>query len=262
MIDYTDIENLTNNCLQWIKIYFNNLNKKKAIIGISGGKDSTVTAMLCVKALGKENVIGILMPNGKQKDIKDSIKVVESLGIEHYTINIGETCNALMDEIVKQVAAPGEDTRINTPARLRMTTLYALSPMFDALVANTCNLSEDTVGYATLYGDSAGSFAPLSKLTTEEIVAIGDYLSKGLNVPTELIHKTPIDGLQPKSDEEKLGFTYHEVNELIRKGIKGKNYEQIKKMYFKNKFKTDIIQIPAFDPKLPNYNINPIGSLL
>ena len=263
MIDYVDIENLTNNCLQWIKIYFNNLNKKKAIIGISGGKDSTVTAMLCVKALGKENVIGILMPNGKQKDIADSLKVVETLGISHYTINIDKAFKGIINEISTQVETPvSEDTKINTPARLRMTTLYALSPMFDALVANTCNLSEDTVGYATLYGDSAGSFAPLSKLTTEEIVAIGDYLSKDLNVPTELIHKTPIDGLQPKSDEEKLGFTYHEVNELIRKGVKGKNYEQIKTMYFKNKFKTDIIQIPAFDPKLPNYNINPIGSLL
>ena len=264
MIDYTTIESQANNCIQWIKTYFNNLNKKKAIIGISGGKDSTVTAMLCVKALGKENVIGILMPNGKQKDIKDSLKVVESLGIEHYTINIEVPFKGVMEEIAQQVGNACEDTKINTPARLRMTTLYALSPMFDALVANTCNLSESTVGYATLYGDNAGSFAPLSMLTTEEIIAIGDYLSLELNVPTELVHKTPIDGLQPKSDEEKLGFTYHEVNELIRKGIKGQNYDKIKKMYVKNKFKTDIIRIPCYvpSPALLNYNINPIGSLL
>ena len=264
MIDYTSIDSQANNCIQWIKTYFDNLNKKKAIIGISGGKDSTVTAMLCVRALGKENVIGVLMPNGKQNDIADSMKVVETLGIEHYTLNIEAAFNGIINEVTTQVGTPSEDTKINTPARLRMTMLYALSPMFDALVANTCNLSEDTVGYATLYGDSAGSFAPLSQLTTEEIIAIGDYLTQDLKVPTELIHKTPIDGLQPKSDEEKLGFTYHEVNELIRKGVKGKNYDKIKSMCVKNKFKTDIIRIPCYipSPALPNYNISPIGSLL
>lgn len=251
-----DAEVLMNECLQWIKIKFDSLNKKKALIGISGGKDSTVVAGLCVKALGKENVIGILMPNGTQKDIADSLKVVETLGIEHHTLNINGAFKGIIKEITEQVGEPVEDTRINTPARLRMTMLYALSPMFNALVANTCNLSEDTVGYATLFGDAAGSFAPVSRLTTEEIIAIGDILTNELGLPTELIHKTPVDGLQPKTDEEKLGFTYHEVNELIREGVRGPHYEQIKKMYYANKFKTDIIQIPAYEPHLPNYITN------
>ena len=247
---------LTNECLQWTKIRFDQLNKKKALIGISGGADSTVVAMLLVKALGKENVIGIMMPNGKQKDISDSICVVEALGIEHHTLNINGAFKSIIKEITEQIGEPVEDTNINTPARLRMTMLYALSPMYNALVANTCNLSEDTVGYATLYGDSAGSFAPISKLTKDEVIAIGDILAPELGVPTDLIHKTPIDGLQPLSDEEKLGFTYHEVHELIREGKRGPHHEQIKKMYYANKFKTDIIQIPAYEPHLPNYITN------
>lgn len=264
MIDYTDIQTQTNNCIQWIKIYFDSLNKKKAIIGISGGKDSTVTAMLCVKALGKENVIGVLMPNDKQNDIDDSIKVVESLGIDHCTINIGSTVKKLTNEIVLHVANVVKDTKINMPARIRMTTLYALSPMFDALVANTCNLSEDTIGYSTLYGDSAGSFAPIAQFTTDEVVAIGEYLSKEFNMPSELIHKKPADGLQTLSDEERFGFSYREINDLIRKGVKGPHYDKIKQMYNANKFKTDIIRIPCYmpNPALPNYNVKQIGSLL
>lgn len=247
---------LTNECLQWIKIRFDQLNKKKALVGISGGADSTVVSMLLVKALGKENVIGIMMPNGEQKDISDSIRVVESLGIKHYTLNIERAYSGIADEIVEKVGELVEDTKINTPARERMTMLFALSPMFNALVANTCNLAEDTVGFATLFGDAAGSFAPISKLTKDEVIAIGDILAPELGVPTDLIHKTPIDGLQPLSDEEKLGFTYHEVHELIRDGKRGPHYEQIKKMYYANKFKTDIIQIPAYEPRLPNYITN------
>lgn len=258
MIDYTDIESQANNCIQWIKTYFNNLNKKKAIIGISGGKDSTVTAMLCVKALGKENVIGILMPNGKQKDIKDSLKVVESLGIEHYTINIEVPFKSIMEEIAQKVGNASEDTKINTPARLRMTTLYALSPMFDALVANTCNLSEDYApgGYATLFGDNAGSFAPLQDLTTDEVIAIGDYLSAELNIPTELIHKTPIDGLQVLTDEQKISkqtgivnWTYARFNKLLRgekHDFTNEEVELLRKGANAGKFKRDIVQIPKF----------------
>lgn len=241
------MKTLTKNCVNWVKDYFANLGQTKAVVGISGGKDSTVVAAICVAALGKENVFGVMMPNGVQKDISDSQKVIDHLGIKGFTVNIGNAFNDLCNEICLGQELT-YDTKTNLPARLRMSTLYAVGQTLGAMVANTCNLSEDIVGYATLYGDSAGSFAPLSHLTTEEVMEIGD----DLGMPTELVHKTPIDGLQPLTDEDKLGFTYHEVNELIRKGVKGPNYEKIMKMYRANKFKTDIIQIPYFNPHLPN----------
>jgi len=241
------MKTLSKNCVNWVKEYFANLGQTKAVVGISGGKDSTVVAAICVAALGKENVFGVMMPNGVQKDISDSQKVIDHLGIKGFTVNIGNAFNDLCNEICLGQELT-YDTKTNLPARLRMSTLYAVGQTLGAMVANTCNLSEDVVGYATLYGDSAGSFAPLSHLTTEEVMEIGD----DLGMPTELVHKTPIDGLQPLTDEDKLGFTYHEVNELIRKGVKGQNYEKIMKMYRANKFKTDIIQIPYFNPHLPN----------
>lgn len=241
---------ITEKCITWIKEYFAKLGQTKAVLGISGGKDSTVVAALCVAALGKENVYGVLMPCGEQKDISDSHKVCEWLGIQNYTINIGPAFDNLFGQMVAAVPdADSYDTKTNLPARLRMATVYGMGQLVRAMVANTCNISEDTVGYATLFGDSAGSFAPLSHLTTEEVMEIGD----DLGMPHELVHKTPIDGLQPKSDEDKLGFTYHEVNELIRNGVQGPNYEKIMKMYRANKFKTEIIQIPYFDPKRANY---------
>ena len=244
------MKELTKNVIDWIKGNTKRIGSTKAIVGISGGKDSTVVAALCVEALGKENVFGLMMPNGEQKDISDSYKVVDHLGIEFDIVNIGDAFREIGASI------PGffnsDAARTNLPARLRMSTLYAYGQTIDAIVMNTCNLSEDTVGYATLFGDAAGSLAPLSHLTTEEIMEIGD----DLGLPTELVHKTPIDGLQPLSDEDKLGFTYHEVNELIRKGIKGPNYEKIIKMYRNNKFKTEIIQIPYYDSFLPNYITN------
>lgn len=242
------MKELTKNVVNWVKEYFANLGQTKAVVGISGGKDSTVVAAICVAALGKENVFGVMMPNGVQKDISDSQAVINHLGIKGFTVNIGNAFNDLCNEICLGQELT-YDTKTNLPARLRMSTLYAVGQTLGAMVANTCNLSEDIVGYATLYGDSAGSFAPLSHLTTEEVIEIGD----DLGMPTELVHKTPIDGLQPLTDEDKLGFTYHEVNELIRKNVKGPNYDKIMKMYKANKFKTDIIRIPYFDPKLPNY---------
>ena len=190
---------LTVNVINWVKEKTAEINGKKVIVGISGGKDSTVVAAICVAALGKENVFGLLMPNGDQKDISDSYKVVDHLGIDHDIVNISEAFREI------GAAIPGfyqsDAARTNLPARLRMSTLYAYGQTINAIVMNTCNLSEDAVGYATLYGDSAGSLAPLSHLTTEEVMEIGD----DLGLPHDLVHKTPIDGLQPLSDEDKLG---------------------------------------------------------
>lgn len=241
------MKTLTRNCVNWTKAILEKNHQTKVVIGISGGKDSSVVAAICAKAIGQENVIGVMMPNGEQKDIADSQKLIDFLGIKSVTVNIGNAFNDLCNAMNLGVEL-SYDTLTNLPARLRMSTLYAVAQTYGAFVANTCNLSEDTVGFATLYGDNAGSFAALSKLTTEEIMEIGD----DLGLPYELVHKVPIDGLQPKTDEDKLGFTYHEVNELIRKGIKGPHFEKIMDMYRKNKFKLDIVRIPYFDPHLPN----------
>lgn len=241
------MKTLTRNVVNWTKAILEKNRQKKVVIGISGGKDSSVVAAICAKAIGPENVIGVMMPNGEQKDIADSQSLIAHLGIKSTTVNIGNAFNDLCNAINLGVEL-SYDTKTNLPARLRMSTLYAVAQTVGGFVANTCNLSEDTVGYATLYGDNAGSFAPISKLTTEEVMEIGD----DLGLPFELVHKVPIDGLQPKTDEDKLGFTYHEVNELIRKGIKGPHFDKIMDMYRKNKFKLDIVRIPYFDPHLPN----------
>lgn len=243
-------EKLRTQAVEWIRHYMKSTGGRKAVIGISGGKDSTVAAALCVEALGKENVIGVMMPNGVQADIKDSEKIIKHLGIDSLVVDIQYAYMNLVNQINEHHIT--SQAQINMPPRLRMTVLYGVAQNIGGRVVNTCNLSEDTTGYSSLYGDSAGDFSPLSRLTTEEIVGIGDTLG----LPHELVHKTPSDGLCGLTDEDNLGFTYHEINELIRKGVKGPHYDEIINKYKANKFKTEIIRIPAFEPTnpiLPNY---------
>ena len=206
-------EKTANDVINWVKTYFekNASPSTYAVIGISGGKDSSVAAAVCAKALGKDRVTGVLMPQGEQADISFSHLLVDTLGIKSYTVNIGETVSTFMNELEKHIE-PSQQARINTPARIRMTTLYAIGACVGARVVNTCNLSEDWVGYSTKFGDAAGDFSPLSDLTVTEVLQIGDYLG----LPKELVHKVPIDGLCGKTDEENLGFTYAELDRYIR----------------------------------------------
>ena len=206
--------------VQWIRDWFEeNGPGCNAVIGISGGKDSSIVAGLCVEALGRDRVIGVTMPNGVQKDISDSMKLINHLGIRYYNVNIGEAYKALMGEVEKELRSQNTEvssqTIINMPPRLRMTTLYAISQSMNGRVANTCNLSEDWVGYSTRYGDAAGDFSPLGGLTVQEVKAIG----KELGLPIDLVEKTPSDGLCGKSDEDNLGFTYAVLDKYIRTGI-------------------------------------------
>ncbi len=207
-----------NNLIEWIRNYFLENGKNcNAIVGISGGCDSSVTAALLVKALGKDRVIGVLMPNGNQHDIDCSYQLINFLGIKYYVINIEDAFNGLTNEIDKKVNVDAKSFDIyktNTPARIRMTTLYGISGLFNGRVANTCNLSEDYVGYSTKYGDSAGDFAPISNFTKTEVRILGEELG----LPSNLIYKIPEDGMSNKSDEEKLGFTYEILDKYIRTG--------------------------------------------
>lgn len=208
-----DAKKTANDLTEWIRDYFKSTAspETKAVIGISGGKDSSVAAAICVQALGKERVIGIMMPQGVQTDIDYSRRICDFLDIKAYTINIGDIVASFMDEFKKHMELTTQ-TVINTPARIRMTTLYAAAAALGGRVVNTCNLSEDWVGYSTKYGDAAGDFSPLSDLTVTEVLAVGDELG----LPYDIVHKVPTDGLCGKTDEENLGFTYAMLDRYIR----------------------------------------------
>jgi NAD+ synthase len=203
--------------VQWIADYFKNNASPadKAVIGISGGKDSSIVAALCAEALGKARVLGVLMPQGEQHDIAVSYDLCRTLGIEFVELNIEKSVQNLYDEISKSGLKLNDIATFNTPARVRMTVLYAVSAVVGGRVANTSNLSEDYVGYATKFGDSAGDFSPLSDLTVTEVKAVG----REAGLPARFIDKVPLDGLCGKTDEENLGFSYEVLDRYIREGI-------------------------------------------
>lgn len=243
-----DVKKVTEDIIVWIREWFEKNGKGcNAILGISGGKDSSVAAALCVAALGKERVIGVLMPNGEQHDIDMSQKLVDHLGIESYTINIKEGYEGLLKEVSEQLGGVSRDTEINLAPRVRMATLYAVGQSRNGRVVNTCNLSEDWVGYSTRYGDSVGDFSPLSMLCVREVKAIGRYLG----LPEDLIEKVPIDGLCGQTDEEKLGFTYEMLDRYIREGIceDAEKKAKIDRLYAINRFKVRFMDVFPYDPR-------------
>ena len=237
-------EKTKNECVQWIRDFFeNNGPSCNAVIGISGGKDSSIVAALCVEALGKDRVIGVLMPNGEQADIDMAKLLVEHLGIKHYIVNIKDSFDGIIKNIPFELSG---QSMVNLAPRLRMTTLYAVSQSNNGRVANTCNLSEDWVGYSTRYGDNAGDFSPCSNLTVQEMKAIGRLIG----LPSVLVEKVPIDGLCGKTDEDNLGFTYAELDRYIREGIidDSKKKEKIDRMHKMNAFKLQLM--PSFTPEI------------
>jgi NAD+ synthase len=239
-----DAKKTKDRCVKWIRRFFEkNGPGCNAVIGISGGKDSSVTAALCVEALGKDRVIGVLMPNGEQKDIDMAKLLVNHLGIRHYIVNIKDAVDGVKNSIPFELS---EQSRINLPPRIRMSTLYAVSQSNNGRVANTCNLSEDWVGYSTRYGDSVGDFSPCSHLTVAEVKAIG----RVLGLPEVLIEKKPSDGLCGKTDEDNLGFTYATLDRYIREGKidDPATKERIDTLHKKNLFKLKLM--PSFDPKI------------
>ena len=239
-----DVEKTKNECVEWIRKFFEeNGPGCNAVIGISGGKDSSIVAALCVEALGKDRVIGVLMPNGEQADIDMAMLLVEHLGIRHYIVNIKDAFDGVVKNIPFELS---EQSRINLAPRIRMSTLYAVSQSHNGRVANTCNLSEDWVGYSTRYGDSVGDFSPCSNLTVREMKAIGRLLG----LPAILVDKVPSDGLCGKTDEDNLGITYAELDRYIREGVieNQAKKEIIDRKHKMNAFKLQLM--PAFDPKI------------
>ena len=239
-----DVKKTTEAAVQWIRDWFEENGKGcNAVIGISGGKDSSIVAALCVKALGKERVIGVLMPNGEQSDIDCSKQLVAHLGIPFYVCNIKKAVDGVLESLQTSGVEISRQTIVNLPPRIRMSTLYALSQSNNGRVANTCNLSEDWVGYSTRYGDAAGDFSPLGKLTVQEVKAIGKYLE----LPVNLVEKVPSDGLTDRTDEDNLGFTYAVLDKYIRTGIceDEQTKAKIDRLHKLNEFK--LKPIPCFE---------------
>ena len=242
-------EKVTNAAVKWIQDWFE-LNGKgcNAVIGISGGKDSSVVAALCAKALGKDRVIGVLMPNGKQSDIHDSEELVAYLGIPYYVCNIKKAVDGVLESLQESGVEASRQTIVNLPPRIRMSTLYALSQSMNGRVANTCNLSEDWVGYSTRYGDAAGDFSPLGKLTVQEVKAVGKYLG----LPLHLVDKVPSDGLTDRTDEDNLGFTYAVLDKYIRTGVceDEQTKARIDRLHTLNEFKLKPIPCYEYTPEV------------
>ena len=239
-----DAKRIKDECVLWIQSFFEqNGPDCNAVVGISGGKDSSIAAALCVEALGADRVIGVLMPQGQQHDIDMAYLLVNHLGIKHYVVNIKDAVDGILGNIPDELPLTRLATT-NLPPRIRMATLYAVSQSCNGRVCNTCNLSEDWVGYSTRYGDSVGDFSPLSHLTVTEVKQIGRLLG----LPDALVDKVPIDGLCGKTDEENLGFTYDTLDRYIRTGCieDAKTRERIDSMHVKNMFKLQLM--PSFVP--------------
>lgn len=248
---------IVNEVVKWIQDFFDkNSDNGNAVLGISGGKDSSVAAALCVEALGKDRVIGVLMPNGEQLDIGYAIKLCDTLGIRHTVVNIANAVNAVYDEMKLNngfVSAPifqyevSQQAMINLPARIRMATVYAVSQSNNGRVVNTCNLSEDYIGYSTRYGDAAGDFSPLAHFTVGEVIQIG----KILGLPDKFVNKVPSDGLCGKTDEDNLGFTYEVLDKYIRTGVceDEETKRLIDRKHVLNKFKLELMPTFPFGDK-------------
>ncbi len=241
-----DAKAVKDQCVAWIRAFFEqNGPGCNAVVGISGGKDSSVAAALCVEALGRDRVIGVLMPQGEQPDIDMAYLLVNHLGIRHYVVNVKDAVEGVLRSLPADLAITPQTVQ-NIPPRVRMTTLYAVSQSCNGRVANTCNLSEDWVGYSTRYGDSVGDFSPMSNLTVTEVKAIG----RELGLPAVLVDKVPIDGLCGKTDEDNLGFTYAELDKYIRTGVieNPETAALIDRRHKANLFKLQLM--PCFDAGL------------
>lgn len=241
-----NVEKTTHDVVEWVKNWFEENGKGcNAVVGISGGKDSSVAAALCAEALGKDRVIGVLMPQGAQHDIDMAYLLVNHLGIKHYEINVKETIDSIINAFPEELGLSTQ-AKTNLPPRIRMSTIYAVSQSVNGRVVNTCNLSEDWVGYSTRYGDAAGDFSPMCNLTVTEVKEIG----RVLGLPDVLVDKVPIDGLCGKTDEENLGFTYAELDRYIREGIieDKEKKELIDRKHKANLFKLQLM--PSFTPEI------------
>lgn len=242
-----ELERIYNYIITWIRAFFQRTGGKTAVIGISGGADSTVGVKLLADALGPENVIGVFMPCGYQPDIQDAYDAAAAAGVTRtYEIDIGDA-NATLAKAIPGFSQ-SEQAKLNLRPRLRMATLYAVAQSVDkdgvpvnGRVCCTGNRCEALVGYCTLWGDLAGDFAPIAFLTKSEVCALGEYMG----LPGHLVNKAPSDGLSGKTDEESLGVTYAQIEDyLANKPLDPEVAGRITSMVGRNQFKREIVNIP------------------
>ena len=237
-----DYAKTAEDCVEWIREWFSvNGPESPAVIGISGGKDSSVVAALCCSALGPDRVLGVLMPRGIQGDIDYSLRLIAHLGIKSVEVNIAETADTLEGAVTAAGISLTSQAKINLPPRIRMSTLYAVSQSVGGRVSNNSNRSERYVGYGTIFGDTVGDFSPLSNLTVTEVKEVGRHLG----LPDEFIEKPPSDGLTGKTDEDNIGFTYEALDTYLLTGeCDPETEEKIVKKHQANAFK--LKPMPAF----------------
>jgi len=252
-----DVEKITNECIDWIREWFGkNGAGCNAVIGMSGGKDSTITAALCVKALGADRVIGVAMPDRNQS-INEADEICKYLGIKYILADIGPACDgfrnlSIVDDGLAVNGMWSKQAEQNIPPRVRMAMLYAIAQTYNGRVSCNCNLSESYIGYETIFGDNVGAFSALRYLTVTEVKAIGRYLE----IPSKWVDKIPDDGLPHScSDEEKIGFLYSELDEVIREGKHNASVEmnkllKIMNMHQNSQFKRNMINIPSYVPEI------------
>lgn len=245
-------ERVHDDCVQWVRKWFRENGRDcNAVIGMSGGKDSTIAAAICAEAIGEHRVIGVAIPDSGQGD-NEAKEICEYLGIKYYSYSIKNVTSAIEREFLISTAEDNvkfsNQSAQNVPPRVRMTVLFAFAQSMNGRVVNTCNLSENYLGYCTLFGDDAGTFSPLGLLTVTELLEIGDYMG----LPRKWVHKIPDDGLPHScSDEEKFGFTYAALDKYLRTGeCDAETKEKIKAMHEKNKFKESMINLSTFEPKI------------
>jgi NAD+ synthase len=233
--------------VKWIQNWFKeNGPDCKAVIGISGGKDSSIVAALCVEALGKDRVIGVMIPEDLDENDVDAKRLIDHLQIENMCIELRPIVKPIVDQVF-EYGSWSEQSSMNVRPRLRMSILYAIAQSHNGRVANTCNLSESYIGWETRWGDAVGDFAPLAGLTCSEVIALG----RELDLPSELIEKTPSDGLCGSTDEEAFGFSYDELDRWIRLGTKEEHHKDIVRLHEKNRFKK--LDLPHYSPPLIQY---------
>lgn len=248
----------------WLRDYAKANNMTKAVLGVSGGKDSTVVAAILAKVLGAHNVMGLLMPNGEQKDIDDSLRVIKHIGIPYNIFNIKSSYDSIVD-MFNHGDEISKEAKINIAPRIRMTTLYTYGQTYGYRVAGTGNLSERFLGYFTKWGDGASDFNILANFTSLEVMRLGEELG----LPLDLVYKTPADGLSGLSDEEKLGVSYVDVHNYIRHQHKYKydismykpEYDKIQRLFDRAKHKINC-DIPTVDYDIVRLNYQRLGKLL